>query len=71
MNEFQQDYENEKKHYIGNGIDISLKVSIQNVEHLFLFANLLRARYELELRRGSTTDEYIEMIKISSSFINK
>jgi len=45
--------------------------AIKFVEAMFCTANLLRARYELEMQRGSTTEEYIEMIKISSSFINK
>lgn len=69
MNEFKQDYQNEIIQYIKQaGVDQVLFIEI---DHLFSLANLLRSRFELEMQRGSTTEEYIEMIKISSSFINK
>ena len=73
MNEFKQDYENEKMKFLSNtdklhGIPF---VNFNKVDFLFTLANLLRARFEVEMMRGADTQEYIEMIKISSSFINK
>jgi hypothetical protein len=70
MNEFRQDYENEKQKYLNTTYTHTHKVTINKVENLFSLSNLLRSRFELELGRGCTTDEYIEMIRISSSFIN-
>lgn len=70
MNEFQQDYENEKRKfdnpkYFGRGLFIS------KVEYLFDVANLLRSRYELELQRGAITEEYLELLKIAARLITK
>lgn len=70
MNEFQQDYENEKKKFSELAYT-HIDVPFNKVDSLFALSNLLRARFEFEMGRGADTAEYIEMIKISSSFINK
>ena len=70
MNEFKQDYENEKhKFYTTKFLHVPV-IPANKIEFLFSLANLLRARFEVEMMRGATTEEYIEMIKIASSFIN-
>jgi hypothetical protein len=70
MNEFKQDYENEKEKYLNTTYTHTHKVTINKIEYLFQLSNLLRARFEVEMGRGADTAEYIEMIKISASFIN-
>lgn len=66
MNEFKQDYENEKEQWL---MDRS-NYYIEKIDTVFKLANLLRARYEMEIGRGADTVEFIQMIIISSSFIN-
>jgi len=70
MNEFQQDYENEKIKFSALTYT-HIDVPFNKIDFLFALSNILRARYELEMGRVATTEEYIEMIKISSTFINK
>jgi hypothetical protein len=70
MNEFKQDYENEKKEFSALAYT-HIDVPFNKIDFLFALSNLLRARFEVEMMRGADTTEYIEMIKIASSFINK
>lgn len=67
MNEFEQDYENEKDQWLMHRSNYHIKI----IDTLFRLANLLRSRFEIEMQRNATTEEYIEMIKISSLFMNK